>query len=504
LTRSEITSDLCHLEGGLVFHSESRGKKGYSGVCICVREGYMPKSVQRCFPDPVKDLERIRQALDDLFELSLSHCEITDLIELLESEGRLLMLCYETVWLLDVYCPALSSGEEERYRAKCVFHLLLSLTASHAQLQQIELIILGDFNVAHTRRDHPDPEGWEMDAYCRHLAEMAKDDGNEARKEGKEEEEEEKGKEKQKEKLSVQRVCFEDNPFRQWMSSLLTTGQLGDSWRWIHPQGEQVFSCWNTLKGCRQTNYGTRIDYICLSNRWKDRVTQASIETEQGGSDHAPLWVDISEREPFPWKMDSTACAALIQSSAGAQPEWRGRPARIDGFLKRSADIAPPEIPIPPFPKPQKKSRRVTGPRQPKITAFFGRNDQQSHNGGGERCADMDDGSEKALPVEEKEQTVTVTVTDTDTTDIVRESNLIAASPKHSENAAWKALFSRLPTPNCWHGRKAVERTVLKDGLNYGRAFFVCDLPEGKRGDPTARCNFFQWKETKAPKRRQK
>jgi hypothetical protein len=43
------------------------------------------------------------------------------------------------------------------------------------------------------------------------------------------------------------------------------------------------------------------------------------------------------------------------------------------------------------------------------------------------------------------------------------------------------------------HREPAIQRTVLKPGPNIGRKFWVCPRPNGAVGDPTARCNFFQW-----------
>ena len=38
-----------------------------------------------------------------------------------------------------------------------------------------------------------------------------------------------------------------------------------------------------------------------------------------------------------------------------------------------------------------------------------------------------------------------------------------------------------------------IQRRTLKDSANKGREFYVCAKPEGRKGDPTARCDGFIW-----------
>ena len=47
-----------------------------------------------------------------------------------------------------------------------------------------------------------------------------------------------------------------------------------DTFRHLHPERKEAFTCWNTKMNCRTTNFGTRIDYIlvnkALTNVLKD------------------------------------------------------------------------------------------------------------------------------------------------------------------------------------------------------------------------------------------
>jgi AP endonuclease-2 len=56
------------------------------------------------------------------------------------------------------------------------------------------------------------------------------------------------------------------------------------------------------------------------------------------------------------------------------------------------------------------------------------------------------------------------------------------------------AAFKPQSPPKCHGHRKAmVLRQVKKAGPTYGRYFWSCDLPEGRKGDPASRCEDFRW-----------
>jgi len=62
-------------------------------------------------------------------------------------------------------------------------------------------------------------------------------------------------------------------------------------------------------------------------------------------------------------------------------------------------------------------------------------------------------------------------------------------------SGAWAAMLAGPPpAPQCRCGLAMVERTVKKGGTNAGRRFWVCPKPDGKAGDPKARCEVgFVW-----------
>jgi len=58
--------------------------------------------------------------------------------------------------------------------------------------------------------------------------------------------------------------------------------------------------------------------------------------------------------------------------------------------------------------------------------------------------------------------------------------------------ASWSRLLrGPLPLPHCHCGIPAVERQVVKESDRKGQHFYACAKPEGRKGDPGARCGFF-------------
>ena len=71
---------------------------------------------------------------------------------------------------------------------------------------------------------------------------------------------------------------------------------------------------------------------------------------------------------------------------------------------------------------------------------------------------------------------------------------------KPKSSTAWSQIF-RPPTPPPFcsgHQERCVVRQVKdKSSANWGRYFFVCSRANGAADNPQARCDHFQWKESK-------
>ena len=75
------------------------------------------------------------------------------------------------------------------------------------------------------------------------------------------------------------------------MTALLARGFV-DSFRLTHPDTVK-YSWWSYRGHARENNTGWRIDYFIVSQRAADRIKTADILTEEYGSDHCPVLLDI-------------------------------------------------------------------------------------------------------------------------------------------------------------------------------------------------------------------
>ena len=79
---------------------------------------------------------------------------------------------------------------------------------------------------------------------------------------------------------------------RAAMTKLLESGFV-DTFRHLHPDVTGAYSWWSYMFNARANNAGWRIDYFLVSERIKDRVTDARIDSDVMGSDHCPVVLEI-------------------------------------------------------------------------------------------------------------------------------------------------------------------------------------------------------------------
>lgn len=75
---------------------------------------------------------------------------------------------------------------------------------------------------------------------------------------------------------------------REKMTALLSSG-FTDTFRYLYPDKENIYSWWSYRFRAREKNTGWRIDYFIVSDDLKDKVKEAGIHTEILGSDHCPV-----------------------------------------------------------------------------------------------------------------------------------------------------------------------------------------------------------------------
>ncbi len=77
------------------------------------------------------------------------------------------------------------------------------------------------------------------------------------------------------------------------MTKLLGSGFV-DTFRALHPDATDAYSWWSYRMRARERNVGWRIDYFIVSERLRERVTDASILADVTGSDHCPVQLELS------------------------------------------------------------------------------------------------------------------------------------------------------------------------------------------------------------------
>lgn len=79
---------------------------------------------------------------------------------------------------------------------------------------------------------------------------------------------------------------------REKMTTLLSSG-FTDTFRFLYPDLEGVYSWWSYRFQARKKNAGWRIDYFIVSDRLQNAIKRAEILTQVEGSDHCPVLLEL-------------------------------------------------------------------------------------------------------------------------------------------------------------------------------------------------------------------
>ena len=174
---------------------------------------------------------------------------VTNGIEIDEhnTEGRVITLEYENFFFVTCYTPN-SQNELKRldYRMKWEDDFREYLMGLN---EKKPVILCGDLNVAHNEIDLKNP------------------------------------------KTNRKNAGFSDEE-REKMTTLLNSG-FTDSFRYLYPNKEGIYSWWSYRFNARKNNAGWRIDYFITSDSIKDKIIDSKIHTDIMGSDHCPVELDI-------------------------------------------------------------------------------------------------------------------------------------------------------------------------------------------------------------------
>lgn len=165
-----------------------------------------------------------------------------------DEEGRVLTLEYPAFYLVNCYSPN-AQPELARIEYRMAFE-----DAMRAYLCSLDakkpVIYCGDLNVAHREIDLKNP------------------------------------------KPNMGSAGFSDEE-RGKFSELLDAG-FTDSFRYFYPELAGAYSWWSYRYNARKNNAGWRIDYFLVSNRLREKLSDARIYSEVTGSDHCPVGLTLS------------------------------------------------------------------------------------------------------------------------------------------------------------------------------------------------------------------
>ncbi len=200
------------------FQWSSAQKKGYSGVATF------------CKTQPAK------------YNIGWGQTEYSN-------EGRIVWSEHPEFDLYNIYFPNGGSGEE-RHLFKQQFLKDLNIHLKEQLKLGKNIIVVGDYNVAHREVDVYDPK-----------------------------------------RLSTESGFLPEE--RAWMDNFLNLGFI-DTFRHFHAEEKNRYSWWSYRELARISNRGWRIDYICVSSGLKSKLKSAQILDSVEGSDHCPVVVDLA------------------------------------------------------------------------------------------------------------------------------------------------------------------------------------------------------------------
>ena len=163
--------------------------------------------------------------------------------EMHNNEGRVITLEYDNFYIVTVYTPN-SQNELARLDYRMEWEEDFKKYLEELKTKK-SVVVCGDLNVAHNEIDLKNP------------------------------------------KTNKKNAGF-TNEEREKFTELLDSGFV-DSYRYLYPNVENIYSWWSYRFSARAKNAGWRIDYFLVSEDIKEKIEDAKIHTDILGSDHCPV-----------------------------------------------------------------------------------------------------------------------------------------------------------------------------------------------------------------------
>lgn len=166
-----------------------------------------------------------------------------------DDEGRVIQLDFGNIRLINAYFPSGTSGDH-RQDFKYIWLDKFLVYLDELRKTHPNLILVGDYNIAHKEIDIHDPKG----------------------------------------NKNTSGFLPEE---RAWMDKFLASGWV-DTFRVFHPEPHR-YSWWSQrFPSVRLNNKGWRIDYIAVTEPMRDLLKDAEIYPDVKHSDHCPVYVELA------------------------------------------------------------------------------------------------------------------------------------------------------------------------------------------------------------------
>ncbi|KAG0208582.1 Class II abasic (AP) endonuclease [Mortierella sp. GBA30] len=395
ITRSKLDTDLALVPGYDSYWSFHRTKSGYSGVAIYIKDhikllaaeegisGILSGNISLLTATPpgsngsspsisrstsmlsTTENDPRKRGVGGYPSLEGDGAAAFSRFQELDTEGRGLVLDFGFFVLFNLYCP--NETDDTRLPFKMDYYHLLEARVRELIGEGREVIVMGDMNVIPTELDHCDPAKWKK--------ESGEDD-------------------------------FTNTQPRKWFNSFLApNGPMTDLYRIFHAGEVGAFTCWNTKINARPSNYGTRLDYILVTNGLVPWFKSCDRKPQIVGSDHCPVVAEMftelaleKSEEEQALQQETKAVQSLqdiLDSHGGTTDhtlaakffdEFSGKQQKLSDFFKKPSQLSTPGTTSSPSPPTAGDAKRPAATaaladsdqRGPRKRAFFSSENKDS------------------------------------------------------------------------------------------------------------------------------
>eukprot|EP01083_Nonionella_stella_P012269 34804_1 len=437
ITRDKLSTEIASIDGYISFYSFCNTRNGYSGVSTYIRESQtylQPIKAQDGFTGILKSNDLSRSNLITPNELlsALKQSFTESRLKALDNEGRCLITQHQHFLLFNIYFPN-GNGSEDRLKFKSDYHECIKIVIRYFITHKQNVIVVGDFNAKYQMIDSCDPG-----------------DPSE----------------------------FYERKSTQWFRYLVSDKdglQMVDTMQYMHPDfaalSKKPYTCWDTYTFARDSNYGTRIDYIVINKEMMNqdvKLSDANVMQSVKGSDHCPVFCTCQ----MPDLKGKTPAVAIPKLANRFMPEFSGKQTTLKAFFTTA--------------KPKDRKRKLNQISKPLLSSGIAKKKQKLNHGNAndiipanlwicEMCT-----FHNAIQSKQCEMCQNVKI-----------------KSCSSSSKQWQALFGKKkpkPIPLCsGHDEKCSLRTVTKKGANRGKKFYCCARGKGDPKNPNSQCGFFEW-----------